>query len=526
MKTFSKLKRTFLSVGLPLVSLSLLTLSFWQCSSDSDDKPAGPFGCSELSVLNLDSSMMQTQIRDSLQMAQNCTRVNFAAGDYDFTGAPITIEKNGILLMGAGSGATKISYPVDSAMAPMATDHALVLRGELISVIGLTIMDAGKNALRIESSDRVLIRDVTADWSSTSGCTTAGMSSNGDYGIYPVESNNVLLESSKACGSSDAGIYVGKSTNVVVRNNEARGNVAGIEIENTANAWVSGNRASDNTGGLVVFDLPSNSEIGINVRLYDNTVTNNNTANFCNSGTVCDIPAGTGTFVLASRQVEIANNMYGNNNTVDIALLNGLALGQPPGDWVASNFNTRNVYIHDNTFETVSNEISGDMPDAGPDLGQVLGGILQVLSQAMTPTIVVDGIDPLADDGRNPVMDDPINVNSQNFCIKDNMALSGLLDMNLSFTQLIFEALMVVAADAAADPNRGPDDDPPRPTADQIALAQMGLPAVGTAVELLPGDALDDYVCDGFTPPLPAEPPFLGDFEDDLLDGDTPTAGG
>jgi parallel beta-helix repeat protein len=56
---------------------------------------------------------------------------------------------------------------------------------------------------------------------------------NGAYGLYPVQSSNVLIEESVVIGASDAGIYVGQSNNIIVRNSRVEFNVAGIEIENS-----------------------------------------------------------------------------------------------------------------------------------------------------------------------------------------------------------------------------------------------------------------------------------------------------
>src|SRR5699024_2527168 len=81
-------------------------------------------------------------------------------------------------------------------------------------------------------------------------------SANGAYGLYPVESANVLIEDSYVRGSADAGVYVGQSDRIVVRNNIAEWNVAGMEIENSTNADMYSNIARHNTGGLLVFDLP------------------------------------------------------------------------------------------------------------------------------------------------------------------------------------------------------------------------------------------------------------------------------
>ena len=51
-------------------------------------------------------------------------------------------------------------------------------------------------------------------------------------------------------GASDAGIYVGQSRQIIVRRNRVEFNVAGIEIENSINADVENNTATNNTGGI------------------------------------------------------------------------------------------------------------------------------------------------------------------------------------------------------------------------------------------------------------------------------------
>ena len=100
----------------------------------------------------------------------------------------------------------------------------------------LAIEDTAGDALKITDGRNITVRRVRTEW-------TGGPSAeNGAYGIYPVQTENTLIEGSVAIGASDAGIYVGQSRNVVVRDSRAEFNVAGIEIENTVHADVWGNR--------------------------------------------------------------------------------------------------------------------------------------------------------------------------------------------------------------------------------------------------------------------------------------------
>jgi parallel beta-helix repeat protein len=75
--------------------------------------------------------------------------------------------------------------------------------------------------------------------------------------------------------------YVGQSENVVLRRNRAEFNVDGFEVENTENADVYDNVMTHNTGGIGVFNLPNlPAPGGNNVRVFNNQIVDNNTANF------------------------------------------------------------------------------------------------------------------------------------------------------------------------------------------------------------------------------------------------------
>ena len=119
------------------------------------------------------------------------------------------------------------------------------------TIENLAIEDTIGDALKINEGDNIIVRGVRTEW------TNGPDVNNGAYGIYPVQTTNTLLEGNVAIAASDAGIYVGQSRNVIVRNNTAEYNVAGIEIENTIGADVYGNKAINNTGGILVFNMPS-----------------------------------------------------------------------------------------------------------------------------------------------------------------------------------------------------------------------------------------------------------------------------
>jgi parallel beta-helix repeat protein len=213
------------------------------------------------------------------------------------------------------------------------------------------------------------------------------------------------------------------------------GNVAGLEIENTQFADVYGNTAEDNTGGIVVFDLPGNPIVGRDVRLHDNIIRNNNHVNFASGGTVASIPVGTGTFAMASRRVEITSNSYQGNNTGDIALISGLAIEQDIAKWTLPtasltgtyqdlgllpgaaadtimNFRGENIVVANNHHSG-----SGTQPDTRDPL---MLGLLFTVIYAGHPVdnVLYDAIGESRFDSADPAK----NTNDNHMCIGGNTA--------------------------------------------------------------------------------------------------------
>jgi parallel beta-helix repeat protein len=377
---------------------------------------------------------------DTANTLADDTAIVLAEGTYTLDNSLTIRNVTGITLIGQG---------VDRTVLDFATVKAQVNGVEAVvndfHIEGLTIADAKKDGLRIEDSDGIVIRAVKVHW------TGGPDSSNGAYGIYPVRVSHVLMENSEAYAASDAGIYVGQCQHAIIRNNIAKQNVAGIEIENTQFADVYGNVAEDNTAGLVAFDLPGNPIIGRDVYIHDNTIVSNNRPNFAPGGTVAQIPAGTGTFALASRRLEITNNTYQNNNTVDIALLSGLVVEGDPAAWsipvadlegdvsgleldgddtTVQNFRSYDLYIHGNTHAG-----SGDLPDATSPSDRPLGLLLAaVYAGTVVDTVIYDAIGESSFDPNDP----SLNSNDHRVCVGNDTGVTfASLDLeNLQNTPL------------------------------------------------------------------------------------------
>lgn len=241
----------------------------------------------------------------------------------------------------------------------------------------LSIHDTKGDGLKIQDSRNVTIKNVAVGW------TDGAKSSNGSYGIYPVTCKKVLIEKCAVTAASDAGIYVGQSENIIIRNNVTYENVAGIEIENCVYADVYNNKSYNNTGGIFIFDLPElPKKNGHHIRIFNNVIKNNNFPNFSPEGnTVAMVPAGTGTFVMSAREVEIFKNEITGHKTVSVAVISYLLTQKPYKDSLYNPFSSA-VHIHDNKIE---------QQRSMPDTTRQMGKLIAMLFQSSAPEIIYDG---------------------------------------------------------------------------------------------------------------------------------------
>jgi parallel beta-helix repeat protein len=367
------------------------------------------------------------------------TTVVLGKGTFAMTNG-VTIRNSGIHLIGQGIDLTTLDFGATTTQV-----NGVDVIGDDFLVQDLTVLDSPKDGIRVEASNGVVFRRIRSTWSTPSEMT------NGSYGIYPVKSQNVLVEDSRAENASDAGLYVGQCQHVIVRHNTVTGNVAGLEIENTEYADVYENTATDNTGGIVVFDLPGNPVIGRDIRIRDNIIHDNNHVNFSPGGTVQDIPVGTGTFALASRRVEITGNDYADNNTGDIAILSGLAIEQDTARWTlpiativgeyadlalpagatadtVMNFRSENIVVAGNMHVR-----TGTMPDHVDPLSI---GLLLDVSYGGEPIdpVLYDTIEESMFDSTDPLK----NSNDHHICAGGSTARFASMDLaNQSISNLI-----------------------------------------------------------------------------------------
>ena len=334
--------------------------------------------CSEQSEPPEPQLSFEESLQQQLILAQAGDVIEIPAGTHRMTRG-LSLSVAGVTIRGEGMDRSVLSFKNQAQGA-----EGLLINADNFTIEDLAIEDTVGDAIKINESDNVVIRNVRTEW------TGGPLTTNGAYGIYPVQSSNILIDGAVAIGASDAGIYVGQSTQIIVRNSRAEYNVAGIEIENSTFADVYDNVATNNTGGILVFDLPNLPvQGGRNTRVFNNQMGNNNVKNFAPAGNIVgEVPTGTGMMVLANDSIEVFGNEFADNDSANVMIVSYFITERPFDDPNYDPF-PESIYIHNNSFSG-----GGASPDSEP---------LNLLKQATgqdIPDIVWDGVTvPGADGG-------------------------------------------------------------------------------------------------------------------------------
>ncbi|MDB9812863.1 right-handed parallel beta-helix repeat-containing protein [Gammaproteobacteria bacterium] len=320
------------------------------------------------------SSNAYEEIQEALILAEPGDIIRLTAGTY-YLEDSLSLDVDNVHIEGEGMNQTILNFKNQQSGA-----QGLSVTSDNVTLQDFSIQDAKGDAIKVKGVTNIKFLRVKTEW------TNGPKSENGAYGLYPVESKNVLIDGCVAIGASDAGIYVGQSQNIIVRNSRAEFNVAGIEIENSYFADVYDNVATNNTGGILVFDLPSlPQQGGHHVRVFNNQSVGNNTDNFAPAGNIVgEVPRGTGIIIQANSNVEIFNNIIGDNETVNIAVVT-----------YGSDTDDKDYYPHPKSIQIHGNEFgpTGYNPDTSK--GE-LAQILYDLSGGDMPDIFWDGLVPLS----------------------------------------------------------------------------------------------------------------------------------
>jgi len=350
---------------------------------------------------------IEKSLQEQLITLADHDTIDLPEGNFMFTKSLTMDGKSDILIRGKGIGKTVLSFKNQSEGAQgLMISHCLH-----VVLQDFSVEDAKGDNIKVSDTHHITLRRIASSWSGEP------KTENGAYALYPVLCKHVLIEECIATGSSDAGIYVGQSDSVTIRNSKAYWNVAGIESENSRWVEIYGNEAFENTGGILIFDLPGLTQYGHSTKVYNNNVHDNNHTNFATKGNiVASIPPGTGFMVLATYDLEMMENRISNNTTVGIGLISyelvaavseGATQGKSTGPQTVNNnykldtlynpFPYR-VHVHNNVFEN---------SHWFPSLDQDMGILFLKESFLHPPDIVYDGI-------ANPNRLDP------EICIRNN----------------------------------------------------------------------------------------------------------
>ncbi len=321
------------------------------------------------------SPLANDEIQEALILAEPGDIVFLSKGIYKLDHG-LSLDVNDVSIIGEGMYETVLDFSNQKSGA-----QGLLITSDNVLMQDFAIENAKGDAIKSKGVKNISFIKVRTEW------TNGPDSKNGAYGLYPVESIGVLIDGCVAIGASDAGVYVGQSEQIIVRNTRAEFNVAGIEIENSYYADVYNNIATNNTGGILVFDLPNLPKQGGKfVRIFQNKSFNNNTDNFAPEGNIVGlVPSGTGLIIMANRNVEVFDNYFDNNQTVHIAVVAGEL---ESGDESYEPY-PKGVQIHNNEYSNVGKNPDISRGDLSP--------ILIDIAQGDMPDIIWDGLLPISE---------------------------------------------------------------------------------------------------------------------------------
>ena len=361
--------------------------------------------------IDLSFAEFEKDLQLKLILAEPGDTIKLDAGFFPILGTLSMEGKQNIVIKGSGTSSTILNFSnqVEGAQG-LSITHC-----NNITLEDFTVEEAKGDGIKCQYVNGITFRRIKTQW------LGGPSSSNGAYGLYPVQCENIMIEHCIAIGASDAGIYVGQSNNIIVRNCEVFQNVAGIEIENSIKADVHSNNVHNNTGGILVFDLPDLiQKEGKQIRIYDNIVKENNLDNFAPKGNiVAKVPAGTGIMIMATEYVEIFNNTIIDNKTAGTTVVSYFITQEKTKDTQYNPY-TSAIYIYDNVYIR--------KPQL-PTLANEIGVLLFTHFFRSVPDIIYDGMP----DPKYQNIDGTVPANRR-LCLRNNSNARYLnLDLSLHF---------------------------------------------------------------------------------------------
>ena len=424
--------------------LALIAILAVSCSSSSTKTACDGVSGSCVAIA---PTATESDISAAFVNAKPNTTIAFPAGTFKFTNSLNLAHVAGVTIRGASSDnlATKDVTVLDFSTVTGSGEGIVADTTDSLLFVDFIARDTKGNGIKVINSNGVTWRRVKTIWTNLDGHT------HGAYGVYPVQSKNILIENCEIAGAADAGIYVGQSDHIIVRNNQVHDNVAGIEIENSSYADVHDNVSRGNVGGILVFNMPdlAVNEGGFN-HVFNNTIYLNDRANFARRGSsVARVPGGTGAFVLAGHDIEVDHNTFTGNDAAAFSIVSYAITGDPrifdcagTPTWDPANYCTKmwpsSVYVHDNTFANNGGNPVQALPDDCPDptakspaadcpdpVAYQLAQMLQATGQYVTHT---SGVAPLVYDGI--AAPGTSGANAMGICYKNNSGADAFVNLH------------------------------------------------------------------------------------------------
>jgi len=359
-------------------------ISVTGCSDDNEVTPPVDPGDPNLIEFQ-EATWSEADFITQLTLDPNGKTFCFGAGTYSFTNTIPLADIDNLTLKGAGRESTIFDF---SNSTSTSGEGISAVDCENLLFCGFTVQNTnGGNGITARNIQGIRFNEVGVVW-------PASNENNGTYGIYPVESDDVIVENCFAQAAIDAGIYSGQNQRVILRNNRMTLNVFGMEVENNIDVEVYGNEFFENTAGLLVYDLAGVERIisGENCVVRNNIFTNNNQTNFAELGSTfaADVPPGIGLLYASTSNLEVTENTFVDNESVAIL---GVAyfLVDPNFDPFSNpgfTFFNFDINLHDNDFSS-----GGGIYNQAGVLDRPAGGLIEIVraqNGGQSPDVMVD----------------------------------------------------------------------------------------------------------------------------------------
>ena len=237
----------------------------------------------------------------------------------------------------------------------------------------LSVHDFTLRGLTIRNSDDIGIRLMSVDGFRVTGGRYVD---NAEYGVFPRCSQDGLIDHNSGGGGADATVYVGVDNRVAVQKNKLTNGEIGIELENTRDTHVAGNKLSGNVTGMLVVvlpDLPTTSTE--NAVIERNVIRANNLPNpFPPPPPFFDdlqlLPSGSGLLNVGGDAITMQNNVITKNDSFGIGIVeNPFGFGPPDDNQVLDN-----VVLQNGSNPDARAALSGDIAYDGSGSNNCFAG--------------------------------------------------------------------------------------------------------------------------------------------------------